>query len=174
MNKNGRVYVTYENCVFTHITGVYANERLAKKEAFEREDSDQIDSFEIKGYNGGEAFNFSIPDECKYFKPHLNTIRELIACLYNLEGCACGGLAHIVTDDNNIEDHHIQSVLEWCDEEENKDRTERGLVKLICEELLKLSIPERVLLFSSYYVYAVCDKNCETCPIHKGNLNEVI
>ena len=54
--------------------------------------------------------------------------------------------------------------------EENQDREEIGIAKLICEELLKLSIQERALLFSSYYSYR-CDGNCKNCPIEKGNYN---
>ena len=172
--SRGKVYITYENSMRANVTGVYANSKLAEKERYERGDLSVIDIFEIKGCNA-EAYTCPLYiTDCKHYKPHLETIRELISCLYNLDGCACGGLAHIVTDDNNIDDDDLQWVLEYCDREENKDRTERGLVKLICEELLKLSMPERVLLFSSYYSLAICDKNCDTCPINKGNLSEVL
>ena len=84
-----------------------------------------------------DDFEFPLNDECKHFTPRLNTIRELIACLYNLEGCGCGGLAHIVVDDNNIDDGSLQCVIDLCNEEENKDEEEAGLAKLICEEMLK-------------------------------------
>lgn len=172
MSENGKVYITYENSIRGVVTGVYANEKLAEKEAKERGDLDCIDSFEVKGYKGDQYQN-SINEYCKYFTPKLNTIRELISCLYNLEGCCTGGLAHIITDDDNIDDDDIKWVLEYCDKEENKDRTENGLVKLICNELLKLSMQERVLLFSSYYSYIMCDNNCDTCPISKGDIDEV-
>lgn len=162
-----KVYITYENSMRANVTGVYANEKLAEKEAKERGDLSIIDSFEIKGYRG-DNFELEIYDDCKYYIPRLNTIRELIACLYNLEGCCTGGLAHIITDDDNIEDHHIKFVLEEC--EKNKDKEEAGLVKLICEELLKLSIQQRVLLFSSYYSY-FCDKDCARCAIQQGNMD---
>ena len=161
MSKNGEVYVVYGS---DYVKGVYANDKLAKKE---KGATELIKAFDVEGYKGDD-WEIRIMDYCKYYKPHLETIRELISCLYQLEGCCCGGLAHIVTDDNNIEDHHIQSVLEYCDEEQNKDRTERGLVKLICEELLKLSIQERVLLFMSYYAYGICNQDCKNCTIHKG------
>lgn len=167
MSSKGKVYITYENSTRTNVTGVYANKKLAEKERDERSDLEIIDSFNIKGYNG-DRWDFPIQPECKYYNPHLNTIRELISCLYSLEGCCCGGLAHIVTDDNNIEDRHIEWVIKYCDEEENKNRTEAGLVKLICQELLKLSMQQRVLLFKAFDAFVLCDKNCEICSVHKG------
>lgn len=165
--SSGNVYVTYENSVRGNVTGIYANRKLAKKERDKRGDLKIIDEFPIKGYRGDD-WETTIPDYCKYYTPHLETIRELINCLYQLEGCCCGGLAHIVTDDENIEDHHIQFVLDECDKEENQDREEVGLVKLICTELLKLSIQQRALLMSSYYAYGFCIDSCEKCPITKG------
>lgn len=169
--SEGKVYVTYENSMICNVTGIYANEKLARKERDERRDLSIIDTFEVKGYNG-DKWSVEIQEDCPYYNPHLNTIRELISCLYNLEGCCTGGLAHIVTDDNNIEDHHIQFVLDECNKEENKNREEVGLVKLICEELLKLSINERILLFMSYYRYIFCsDNDCKNCPVYKGEVD---
>ena len=167
MSKKGEVYVTYENSTKCKVTGIYANKELAENDRKLRGDLNIIDTFTVEGYRGDE-FNYPLNNECKYYNPHLETIRELISCLYCLEGCCCGGLAHIITDDNNLEDHHIEWVLKYCDEDENKERTERGLVKLICEELLKISIQERVLLFKSFDLFYYCDDNCENCPIHKG------
>ena len=166
------IYVTYENSPRGTVTGLYANEKLAKQEAEERGDLSVIDSFILKGYNGTDYLN-DINDNCKYFCSKLNTIRELISCLYSLEGCCTGGIAHIITDDNNINDSSIEFVLKECDKEENKDREECGLVKLICEELLKLSIQQRALLFSSYYTYLNCNKYCRNCPIEKGDIKDL-
>lgn len=160
-----KVYITLDAKKYP--LRVFTNDKEAFKEK-------PIDGFMVKrdleGYKGGD-WTYPLLGDCKYFNPHMNTIRELIACLYNLEGCACGGLAHIVTDDNNLEDHHIRWVLEdYCEQEENKDRTERGLVKLICEELLKLSMQERVYMFSHYYGDVLCDKDCKNCQIEKGEI----
>lgn len=166
MNK-GEVYITYENSTPCLVTGVYANKKLAEKEASKRDDILGADTFEIKGYKGNQ-YCIPLDEDCKYYKPHMNTIRELISCLYELEGCCTGGLAHIVTDDNNIDDDDIQWVLDECDKEENKDRTERGLVKLICEELLKLTIQERIYLFSHYHGTIMCLRKCCECHISKG------
>lgn len=172
MNRN-KVYVTYENSMRANVTGVYANRQLAEDEAQERGDLDYIDSFEIKGTRMDDWEHPHINEDCMHYTPHLYTIMQLISCLYSLEGCCCGGLAHIVVDENNIDDDSIKCILEECDKEENKDHTERGLVKLICEELLKLSMQERVLLFSSYYCYRVCNGHCNDCAITNENLEEI-
>jgi len=164
-----KVYITYENSTRGPVTGVYATKKLAIKERDKRHGLDCIDEFEVKGYNGYK-YETPIFEDCAFYSPHLNTIRELISCLYNLEGCCTAGLGHVVIDDNNIESPDIERVLKLCDEEENKDREEVGLVKLICEELLKLSMQERVLLFSSYYGHLLCDNKCENCNIYKGEL----
>lgn len=172
MDNKGYVYITYENSRNVHVTGVYSNKKLAEKEQKERQDLSIIDSFEVKGYRGNDFSH--INDICKYYNSHLETIRELISCLYNLEGCVCGGIAHVVIDENNIDDDDIDWLLNLCNEEEYKDREEVGLVRLIAEELKKLSIQERTLLFASFYVYRVCDGNCESCPVEKGKINEII
>lgn len=38
------------------------------------------------------------------------TIARQVAAFYALPGNDCGGVLHIVTDDDNIETHHVQ----WC------------------------------------------------------------
>lgn len=109
--------------------------------------------------------------DCKFYNKHLETIKEYISCLYELEGCNCGGICHIITDDNNIRDCDMEWVLNECEKDENKDREEIELAKLICKELLKLTVQERVLLFTYMdYYYVVCDKLCDKCNIY----NEII
>ena len=161
------VYVTYENSMRPGVTGVYLDRELAVKEKEERHDLDCIETFELKGMIPKNWFDMN--EECKYFNKHLYTIAELINCLYELEDCLCGGLAHVVVDDDNFNDDAINFVLDLCNKEGNKDKEEVGLVKLICEELKKMSIQQRALLFSSYQSYR-CDKDCENCPIAKGEM----
>lgn len=43
-------------------------------------------------------------------KPTIEFMKHIIEAFYQLEGNSCGGGLHIVTDDYNVEDHHI----EWC------------------------------------------------------------
>lgn len=46
-------------------------------------------------------------DPCKYFDTEMILIVQMISFLYDdLEEC-CGGLCHIVTDDDNIEEHSL-------------------------------------------------------------------
>ena len=167
MNK---VYITYENSRNGNVTGVYANEYLAKKERDERKDLECIDSFEIKG-SKADDWSWDVFDSCKHFNPHLKTIKELIYCLYMLEGCQTGGLGHVVVDEDNFQDNHLISTIKDC--ENNPDKTESGLVKLICEELLKMNIPQRTLLFSTYHPHNICNSDCENCPITKGDIDTI-
>lgn len=167
---NLSVYVTYENSIRAHITGVYLDKTLATSERDKRGDLEIIDTFELQGFSNRDNYDSYLNDDCKYFSQRLEMIRTMILALYDIEGCICGGIAHVVVDDENFEDHHLQFVIDECNKEENKDRLEVPLAKVICEELLKLSMQERALLFSSYYSFA-CDKNCNECTIDKGSLD---
>jgi len=162
------VYITYENSPRTPVTGIYTNMNLAHEEREKRRDLDCIDIMELQG-----PYNRNLQDinqDCKYFSKRLLTIAKLIECLYDLEDCICGGIAHVLVDDNNFDDKTIEFVAGLCDLEENKDKEEVGLVRLICEELKKLTMQERALLFSSYYSYRGPCRNCEQCPINKGKI----
>lgn len=162
------VYITYENSPRGPVTGVYANKKLAEKERAERHDLDLIDSYELKGCKE-DLFDLSINEECCHYIKRIDTIRILIRSLYDIEGCTCGGLAHVVVDDDNFDDDTIDFVLLECDKEENKNREEVGLVKLICNELKKLTMQQRALLFTSYMSFN-CDKDCKECPINNGKI----
>ena len=126
-------------------------------------------------------------DPCKYFDTEMILIVQMISFLYDdLEEC-CGGLCHIVTDDDNIEDHSLQFVIEECSKEENKDRNDARVAKYICESMLKLTMMQREFLFGLYKhkdaddvldtlkflqyngcLYCRC--NGDNCP-HKNALN---
>ena len=161
------VYITFSNEPRPAPTGVYTNMNLAHKEKEERRDLDCIDILELKGLK--DPYWLNINTECKHYHKHLYTIAELIACLYELEDCLCGGLAHVVVDDDNFDDDSINFVLNLCEQEENKDKEEVGLVKLICEELKKMSIQQRALLFTTYrFDGKMCIGDCEKCRINHG------
>lgn len=164
------VYVTYENSIRHNVTGVYLDKSYAEKERNKREDLDVIDTFELQGTGNKKDWKSWVYDECKHYTPKVAAIKTMISALYDIEGCICGGIAHIVVDDDNFEDHHLQFVIDECNKEENKDRLEVGLAKLICEELLKLPMQTRALLFSGYYSFA-CDCNCNECSINKGSID---
>ena len=106
-------------------------------------------------------------ENCKYYHKHLETIRAYIGCLYRLDGCCTGGLLHILLDDDNLEDHHIEWCLKQCEEHPENEESEIG--KLICKEYLKLTMPQRRLLCHEYLPFPSCNGKCESCYIEKGD-----
>lgn len=111
-------------------------------------------------------------ENCKYYIKRIQTIKDLISCLYRLDdgNCCTGGLLHIVTDDGNLEDSHIQWCLERCEVE--TEREEAGLGKLICNELLKLTMEQRRLVYEpDWRVEDYCSGTdyCDECPIQNEN-----
>lgn len=108
--------------------------------------------------------------DCKYYSPKLKAILSMIHALYEIDGCCCGGICHIVTDDDNYDDDDLDFVINECHKEENKDRLELELAEAICIAMKKLSMPERALLFSGFYGNCLCDSNheCKNCCIEKG------
>lgn len=83
----------------------------------------------------------------KYYHPKFKIVADMIHTLYNLDGCACGGNCHIVTDDNNIRNSDLEFVIKYCDE--NKDSIDCELSRTICEILLQMTIEQRIILFYS-------------------------
>lgn len=102
--------------------------------------------------------------KCKYWDNHLATIIKLIQCLYDIEGCCCGGLLHVMIDDENIDDGSIIFTLREC--LNNPDREESGIGKLICEEFSKLSMEQRrlVVQWNEHITEdGECFFNCQGC-----------
>ena len=77
--------------------------------------------------------------------PKIPIIVGLIHILYDIK--PTGGLCHIVTDDNNIRDEHLQWTIEHCEQPENKKAEDCELSSLICKLLLQLDINQRACLF---------------------------
>lgn len=104
-------------------------------------------------------------ENCKHYTKHLDTINAYIGCLYRIEGCECGGLLHVMIDDDNIEDHFIKWTLDECNKHPEREEAEIG--KLICNEYLKLSMEQRRLLAYDWLPYrgCSCDGRCENCYI---------
>lgn len=107
------------------------------------------------------------PKQCKYYHPHMETIMRYAGCLYRLKDCECGGLLHILLDDNNITDNDILFCLKNC--LEHPEREESRIGQLICEEYLKLSMEQRSLLvaLSDYFDDPTCldFEDCDKCPM---------
>ena len=105
---------------------------------------------------------------CKYYSPHLETVRAYIGCLYDIKGCEAGGMLHILLDDDNLDDDSILWCLKECLNHPEKEETQIG--KLICEEYLRLSMQERRLLTRDY-VYDFrcwCHAGCQNCDVETG------
>lgn len=103
-------------------------------------------------------------DFCKYYNPHMDTILEYCKCLYKLDGCVCGGLLHILLDDDNIDTDDILFCLNECITHPEKEESQLG--ELICKELLKLSKEERQFfdsIWSGMPKECLCDKACGAC-----------
>ena len=102
---------------------------------------------------------------CKYYNKHMETLLEYFAAIYKLDGCGCGGLLHVLLDDDNYDLYTIEWTLKQCEAEENKDKEEAPLGALICRELMKLSTIERAVLFALF--------NGETisCPLEDDEEN---
>ena len=83
-------------------------------------------------------------DNVKWSPFHIIIIR-LVNCLYETDDCSCGGLGHVVIDDNNIDTDSINNCIKLCDE--NPDKAECELVKCIMTYLLKLNEDQRAHLF---------------------------
>lgn len=76
------------------------------------------------------------------------TIIRLIHALYEIDSCSCGGLGHVVIDENNVEDIHLERTIELCNEEQSKDKPERFLVICIMEYMKLMTEEQRNLLFA--------------------------
>lgn len=87
---------------------------------------------------------------CKYFKKEMVLIQKMISFLYDDLEEYTGGLCHIVTDDNNINDENLKFVIEYADEPEHANRPDKNVSKYICQSMLELSLIEREFLFGLY------------------------
>lgn len=54
-------------------------------------------------------------------KPTLDFARKIIDAFYQMEGNICGGSLHIVTDDGNVETHHVEFCLNYARERGDQD-----------------------------------------------------
>lgn len=83
---------------------------------------------------------------CASDKPVEERLKEAIERVYTYS--AVGSALHIVLDDENVEDHHIQ----WC--RENFHELDNLLERIACEEcarlLLQLPIEERERIVHGY------------------------
>lgn len=93
------------------------------------------------------------------YHPNMPICIILTHALYCLPGCGCGGMAHVVIDDENLGDSYIDSTIADCESKEYADRPERFLVCALMKYLKQMSIEQRYLMykFASDYVGDVND-----------------
>ena len=101
---------------------------------------------------------------CKYYRPYMDNLKNLCELLYELPECGCGGMLHIVLDDDNLEDDDIYYCLKECVIHPEKPESALGIV--ICNELLKMTMEER-LVFDWYWtdgdVLCPTSLSCKDC-----------
>ena len=101
---------------------------------------------------------------CKYNSKMVEYVGKLVKLLYEDLGECCGGLLHIVVDDGNLEDEHIQFCIDECNKEENLNRSDRYICLEIAHKMLKMNEHERRLVYYNDIGFH-CGKECENCAI---------
>lgn len=116
---------------------------------------------------------------CKYYKPYMDTLKQLCERFYEFKGCGAGGPLHILLDDDNYDIGSVQFCIDYC----IKDLTAKEpdhpeyvnlLGIMICNEYAKMSIEERAVFDGYWNGYSmVCPTNpparccrlgeCENC-----------
>lgn len=73
----------------------------------------------------------------------------LIHALYELPGCGCGGIAHVLIDDENVTDDDIAWMMEKVNSDDKwyTGSIERDLVELLCRELSEMTFEQRLAIF---------------------------
>lgn len=83
------------------------------------------------------------------YKPEMKIVSDLVGILYDIPDCGAGGVAHIVLDDDNIDDDDLQFVINATEKGEFpfKDRPEGYLAICIMKYLLDMTFEQRRVLF---------------------------
>lgn len=116
--------------------------------------------------------------KCKYYKPYMDTLREIVSGYYcYLDGCCSGGPLHILLDDNNYDIKSVHFCIDTCFDgvsvnPEHGASIDYGkevyiLGILICNEYAKMTLEERAA-FDRYWCGSAleCTGDCENCPCH--------
>ena len=107
--------------------------------------------------------------KCKYYKPYMDILKQYCELLYTLDGCECGGVLHILLDDDNLEDDHIYYCLKEC--VLHSELPESNLGMLICNEYLKMTKEERII-FDWYWNGSKLENCCNDCEKCMYLINE--
>lgn len=81
------------------------------------------------------------------YHPNMPICLMITWTIYTLDGCSCGGMAHVVVDDENLCDACIDATRVDCDKPENKGRIERYLVEALMDYLKPMTLKQRFLMY---------------------------
>lgn len=104
--------------------------------------------------------------KCKYVTPDSIIVYEMIELLYDVLEEHNGGLAHIVASENNLDDESLKCVIEECSKEENQNRHDVSVCKVLCESLLRLTLNQR------YFIFAFIESEYSNIDDLKGLLTD--
>ena len=82
-------------------------------------------------------------DKCKYCNEEVKLVSTYVDCLYELDGCSCGGSLHIVVDDDNVDDDSLEFCSKYIEEEGGIDSE---ICKLILSHMKQMTIVQRRLV----------------------------
>ena len=109
-----------------------------------------------------------------YYHKNFILLDVLIPALYDLPDCACGGMCHAITDDDNVRDSDLSNTLGECYANNPfwKDNIEKPLAALICKLFLEMEYKQRVcfICFKNYGLSNVFDT--DDCITELGYLIE--
>lgn len=103
---------------------------------------------ETEGTFDDEHFDIS---DVPYHR-NMPIVIKLTKVLYDLADVieadtSCGGVAHVVLDDDNFKDKDIDFVIKWAQDDEHKDKPESKLAVCIMEYLKEMSYEQRAATF---------------------------
>ena len=101
---------------------------------------------------------------CKYWTQEVGEIVSLIKELYKKE--PAGGMLHIVVDDGNLEDEHLQWCIDYCNREENANRHDKLMCLDIANRMLELTYEQRVLVYYMEMSFE-CKGDCMKCAVER-------
>lgn len=84
-------------------------------------------------------------------------MRLAIRSYYSIDGNGAGGSLHIVLDDNNLEDEHIQFCLEQAEQKADREGS------AIAREMLTMSMAEREFAVKADLYELLPDLECTYC-----------
>ena len=102
---------------------------------------------------------------CKYWTQEVEKVVSLIKELYKKE--PAGGMLHIVVDDGNLEDEHIQWCIDYCNREENANRHDKLMCLDIANRMLELTYEQRVLVYYMEMSFE-CTGDCMKCAVERA------